>query len=229
MIDTAKTNVQLGEQVEAHLKSLGIHTPTTSLVNVDSNIKIEKITDLMTQVMETLGYDLTDDSLCETPRRVAKMYVKELMSGLSPNTFPKCTTVENKFCHGEEFVLVRNIKVKSVCEHHLMPFSDFGDADMGCTVAYIPRGKVLGLSKINRIVEYFSRRAQVQERLTAQICEALKFILQTDDVIVHMRAKHTCVSLRGVQDEQSSTTTLAAGGVFADKNSDLRKEFLSNL
>ncbi|CAL9962231.1 GTP cyclohydrolase [Vibrio phage D479] len=229
MFDKSKANAELGKSVEARLLELGIQTPTTDLVNVPAEEKIEKIEGLMTQVLETLGLDLADDSLVETPRRVAKMYVKELMSGLTPDHFPKCTTVENKFSHGDEFVLVKNIKVKSLCEHHLMPFSDFGDRDFGCTIAYIPGDKVLGLSKLNRIVEYFARRPQVQERLTSQICEALKHILGTDDVIVHMGAKHTCVSMRGVEDEQSVTTTLASGGRFAEKDSGLRREFLSNL
>ena len=183
----------------------------------------------MTEVMETMGLDLSDDSLVETPKRIAKMYVNELFVGLHPESFPKCTTVENKFSHGDEFVLVKGMKIKSVCEHHFMPFSDFNTPELGCTIAYIPKDKVLGLSKLNRIVEYFARRPQVQERLNAQICEALVHILGTEDVIVHMGAKHTCVSVRGQNDERSVTTTLAAKGRFAEKGNTLRHEFLANL
>lgn len=227
--EKTKSNIKLGQEVEAHLKSLGIQTPTTDKVFVDDSQKIDEITKHMEQIISILGYDLKDDSLAETPHRIAKMYVNELMWGIKPDAFPKCTTVENKFAHGDEFVLVKNIKVKSVCEHHFMPFGDFGDKDLGCTIAYIPKEKVLGLSKLNRIVEYFCRRGQVQERLTAQICEAIKYILGTDDVIVHMAGSHTCVSFRGVEDEQSVTTTLASGGRFAENGSALRREFLANL
>ncbi len=228
--DKSKANVELGREIEKVLRDQGIHTPTTDLVNMTSHQKLEIMVPLMTTILETMGLDLTDDSLMDTPRRVCKMWVNDLFAGLPPETFPKCTTVENKFSQEDEFVLVKNARVKSTCEHHFMPYSDmFGDNLGGCSVAYIPRDKVLGLSKINRVVEYFSRRPQVQERHTRQICEALKHILGTDDVIVHMHSAHTCVSMRGVEDENSSTVTLAAGGVFSSKNSDLRKEFLSNL
>lgn len=226
----SKCNPILGKEVNDHLTSLGINTPTIeSTLNVSNDEKIAIITEKMQEVLVCLGLDLTDDSLIETPKRVAKMYVNELMSGMKNDKFPKCTTVDNKFSHGDEFVLVKKAKVKSLCEHHLMPFSDFNKPDLGCSVAYIPKNKILGLSKINRLIEYFCRRPQVQERLTSQICEALKYILDTDDVIVHMSAAHTCVSMRGVEDENSYTTTLAAGGRFSDRNSSLRKEFLSNL
>ncbi len=223
----SKVNKELGIKVEEHLTKLGIQTPTVKdKLAVDSEEKITKIIPLMTELMEVLGLDLTDDSLTDTPRRIAKMYVNELMCGLQPDTFPKCTTVENKFCSGDEFVLVKNMKVKSLCEHHFAVFGSI-TPDLGCTIAYIPNEKVLGLSKLNRVVEYFSRRPQIQERLTNQICEALKFILDTDDVIVHIAGSHTCVSWRGVEDESSITTTLAAGGRFTE--GELRKEFLSNL
>lgn len=227
-LDRNKTSPELGMRVEQRLRDKGFHTPTIETTLSDKE-KIEKIIPLMAQVMEVLGLDLEDDSLQDTPKRIAKMYVEELMSGLPTENFPKCTTVENKFASQDEFVLVKDIKVKSLCEHHFMPFSDFGVEELGCTIAYIPTDKVLGLSKLNRVVEYFCRRPQVQERLTAQICEALKEILGTDDVVVHMGAKHTCVSLRGVEDEKSVTTTLSSSGKFAEKDSYLRREFLANL
>lgn len=225
-----KTNIELGKQVEAKLRELGIQTPTTDFVNGSDDAKVEMITEHLTKCMEIMGLDLSDDSLQDTPRRVAKMWVKELFAGLKPDRFPKCTTVENKFAHEGEFVLVKNIRVKSTCEHHFLPYSDmFGSDLLGCNIAYIPNEKVLGLSKLNRVVEYFSRRPQVQERHTAQICAALQEILGTEDVIVHMHSAHTCVSMRGVEDENSSTVTVSAGGVFAGKQSELRKEFMSNV
>lgn len=214
-----KRNSQLGLEVEQHLRSLGLHTPTIEVPHTEDE-KIAIIAQHMTAIMETLGYDLTDDSLCDTPKRVAKMYVKEIFSGLSPTNFPKCTTVENKMTTGKEFVLERNINVASTCEHHFLPI--LGRA----TVAYVPNAKVLGLSKLNRIVKYFSKRGQVQERLTFQIKEALCYILDTQNVAVYIDAAHTCVSTRGVEDVGSSTVTLAVSGVF-DSNDILRGEFLA--
>lgn len=220
--DKAKANSELGQMVEAHLRKLNLHTPTIES-NLTAEEKIEKITGLMTNVLETLGLDLTDDSLCDTPRRVAKMYVNEIFYGLDPNAFPKATAVENKMTCGKSFVLERGINVSSTCEHHLLPI--LGKA----AVAYIPEkgGKVIGLSKMNRIVEYFSKRPQVQERLTFQIKEAMSAILETEDVAVYIDAKHTCVSTRGVEDTGSSTVTLATGGAFDDAGSPVRAEFLA--
>lgn len=219
----SKKNSELGKAVRAHLIKVGIETPLTDKVDaLSDDEKISIIEEHMKGILETLGMDLTDDSLSETPHRVAKMYVKEIFSGLQTNTFPKCTTVENKFCHGDEFVLEQNITLFSDCEHHIRPI--IGHVH----VAYIPKKKVLGLSKLNRIVQYFGKRLSVQERLTHQIAEALSFIVESDDVIVMVDAKHTCVSQRGVQDTDSTTKTLAAKGVFAEHNSELRKEFLSN-
>jgi GTP cyclohydrolase I len=215
----SKSNPELGRLVNEHLTRLGINTPTIAeALAVSPERKIKKIEKLTAQMLEVLGLDLTDDSLEETPLRVAKMYVNETFSGLRNDTFPKCTTVENKFCHGDEFVLEKNITLYSDCEHHLRPI--IGVAH----VAYIPKQKVLGLSKLNRIVQYFARRPQVQERLTQQIAEAIKFICETDDVMVIVDAKHTCVSQRGVEDTNSSTSTAACLGQFAEHNSPLRKE-----
>ena len=166
----SKSNPELGRDVNKYLDSIGINTPITPLVKEDREVKLRKVAELTQQMLEVLGLDLTDDSLEETPMRVAKMYVDEIFSGLRYDTFPKCTTVENKFCNGEEFVLERNITLYSDCEHHLRPI--IGKAH----VAYIPGEKVLGLSKLNRITQYFAQRPQVQERLNQQIAHAISYI-----------------------------------------------------
>ena len=165
-------------------------------------------------IMNVLGLDLTDDSLNGTPHRVAKMFVKEIFSGLNPENKPKISVFDNKFKYGEMLV-EKNINMNSTCEHHFLPI--VGKAH----VAYLSSGQVIGLSKINRVVDYFARRPQVQERLTVQIANELKRILKTEDVAVIIDAKHLCVSSRGIQDEGSSTITAEYGGVFKDP---LRKE-----
>jgi GTP cyclohydrolase I len=222
ILATDKRDSTLGRAVQEHLKGLNLHTPT--VINEYSQLTIDERISIIEQhyatIMDVLGLDRTDDSLSETPRRVAKMYVKEIFSGLDIDNFPKCTTVENKMTTGKEFVLERSINVSSTCEHHLLPILGFA------TVAYIPNKKVLGLSKLNRIVKYFSKRPQVQERLTFQIKEALCAILDTQDVAVYIDAKHTCVSTRGVEDVGSSTVTLAASGIF-ETSDVLRGEFLA--
>jgi GTP cyclohydrolase I len=179
--------------------------------------KMALIEDRFREIMETLGLDLTDDSLCGTPHRVAKMYVREIFSGLNPANKPHMSVFENKFNYGEMLV-ERDINLNSTCEHHFLPI--VGKAH----VAYIANGQVIGLSKINRIVDYFARRPQVQERLTVQIAAELKKILKTEDVAVVIDARHMCVSSRGIEDEGSSTLTAEYGGVF--KNKDRREEFL---
>jgi len=161
-------------------------------------------------IMEILGLDLNDDSLKETPLRVAKMYVKELFQGLNPANMPSMTLFENKFQYNEMLV-EKSINFYTNCEHDFVPF--FGKAH----VAYISSGKVIGLSKLNRLVEYFSKRPQVQERLTMQIGKALQTIMQTQDVAVMMDAKHLCVSSRGVKDDSSNTITTFFGGQFQDE------------
>jgi GTP cyclohydrolase I len=182
--------------------------------------KIAKITENFREIMDTLGLDLTDDSLKDSPARVAKMYVKELFSGLKPENFPKITVIENKMLY-DQMVVVRDIKVISLCEHHFVTVH--GSAH----IAYIPSHGVIGLSKINRIADYFSRRPQVQERLTKQIVDALCHILGTEDVAVYIKAKHYCVISRGVQDINSETITTDLRGAFRN-NPDTRKEFLNN-
>lgn len=214
-----KTNEGLGYQVQKHLESLGLQTPITKAIDESESHKIDVIERHMTEIMKVLGLDLSDDSLEETPKRVAKMYVLEKFWGLKPENFPKCTTIENKMGY-DEMVLEKNISVMSDCEHHLVQI------DGKAHVAYIPKNKVLGLSKLNRIVEYFSRRPQVQERLGQQIGEALKFILETDDVAVVIEAKHYCVISRGVEDKNSTTTTSFLSGKFKE-NQSVRNEYLS--
>lgn len=219
----SKNNTELGRLVNDHLTSLGINTPITHAVTEDNNEKKRKIEALTREMLEVLGLDLTDDSLEETPMRVAKMYVDEIFSGLRYDTFPKCTTVQNKFCSGDEFVLEKNITLYSDCEHHLRPI--IGHAH----IAYIPGDNVLGLSKLNRITQYFAQRPQVQERLNQQIAHAIKFITGSDDVMVVIEAGHTCVSQRGIKDTQSTTVTACCLGVFGEHNSRLRKEVMLNI
>ena len=179
--------------------------------------KIERIKGDVRNIMETLGLDLTDDSLKGTPNRVAKMFVKEIFGGLDPDKRPKASTFENKYKYGEMLV-EKNITVYSTCEHHLLPI--VGRAH----VAYISNGTVVGLSKMNRIVDYFAKRPQVQERLTIQIVEELQKVLNTKNVACIIDAKHLCVNSRGIRDIESSTVTSEFGGKFKDKET--RREFL---
>lgn len=172
------------------------------------------------QIMETLGLDLTDDSLKGTPARVAKMYVEEVFSGLDPSNKPTVALFENKYLY-KEMLVEKDVTVKSFCEHHFVPI--VGRAH----VAYKSNGHVIGLSKINRIVQYYSKRPQVQERLTVQIAEELKRILKTEDVAVMIDARHMCVSLRGVEDDASGTVTTSFHGAFLNDN--VRSEFLTYL
>ena len=179
--------------------------------------KINRIQLDVEHIMETLGLDLTDDSLSGTPKRVAKMFVNEVFSGLDPKNKPKASTFENKYKYGEMLV-EKNITLYSTCEHHLLPI--VGRAH----VAYISNGTVVGLSKMNRIVEYYANRPQVQERLTIQIVRELQDVLNTEDVACVIDAKHLCVNSRGIKDIESSTVTSEFGGQF--KNKDIRREFL---
>lgn len=219
----SKSDKNLGIAVNKHLTKLGIHTPVIQeALDRPSEEKLEKIEHHMSEIMKVLGLDLTDDSLQDTPRRVAKMYVNEIFSGLLDDNFPKCTTVENKFSGQDDFVLEKNITLYSDCEHHIRPI--IGVAH----VAYIPGENVLGLSKLNRIVQYFAKRPQVQERLTQQIAEAIAFVTKSEDVIVRIDAKHLCVSQRGIKDTASSTVTMTAKGRFST-DSQLRSEFVNNL
>lgn len=182
--------------------------------------KMVLIEDKFRDIMDILGLDLSDDSLNGTPHRVAKMFVKEIFSGLNPQNKPKISVFENKFKYGEMLV-EKNINVNSTCEHHFLPI--IGKAH----VAYASSGQVIGLSKINRVVDYFARRPQVQERMTVQIANELKKILHTEDVAVVIEAKHLCVSSRGIQDEGSTTVTSEYGGIFKDQQR--KEEFLKYL
>lgn len=184
----------------------------------DDDLKIELIAKHFKEIMNILGLDLTDDSLKGTPRRVAKMYVKEAFSGLNPDNKPKATLFENKFNY-KEMVVEKDITFYSHCEHHFVPI--YGKVH----VAYISSGKVIGLSKINRIVQYFAKRPQVQERMTIQIAEELKSVLRTEDIGVVVDANHMCVSSRGVADTNSKTGTASFSGKFEEENT--KKEFLN--
>lgn len=179
--------------------------------------KIELIQERVTEILHILGMDLTDDSLKGTPKRVAKMYINELFSGLDPQNKPKASTFDNKYKYGEMLV-EKNITLYSTCEHHLLPI--VGKAH----VAYISNGTVVGLSKMNRIVQYYAQRPQVQERLTLQIVKELQNALNTKDVACVIDAKHLCVNARGIKDISSSTVTAEFGGVFQQQ--DKQQQFL---
>jgi GTP cyclohydrolase I len=211
-----KTDPELGKRVHEHLVKVGVETPIKER-NLDRKDKIDIIEGNFAEIMRALGLDLTDDSLMDTPKRVAKMYVNEIFWGLDYEAFPKCTTVDNKM-HYNEMVVERNVSVQSNCEHHFVVIDGLA------TVAYVPKQKVLGLSKINRIVEYFSKRPQIQERLTEQIFHTLQFILETEDVAVMIDAQHYCVKSRGVEDTGSSTVTSRLGGGFKNDPA-VRNEF----
>jgi GTP cyclohydrolase I len=213
-----KCDPELGQRVHEHLIACGVETPTFQH-SVDRKDKIELIERNFKNIMEVLGLDLDDDSLRDTPKRVAKMYVNEIFWGLDYEAFPKCTTVDNKMKY-DEMVVERNVSVQSNCEHHFVVIDGLA------TVGYIPKQKVLGLSKINRIVEYFSKRPQIQERLTEQVYHALQYILETDDIGVVINAQHYCVKSRGVEDTGSSTVTSRLGGVFRSDPS-VRTEFMN--
>ena len=179
--------------------------------------KMKQVESHFRQIMDVLGLDLTDDSLRGTPKRVAKMFVKEIFSGLNPENKPGISLFDNKFRY-RQMLVEKGIRVQSFCEHHFLPI--YGQAH----IAYIANGKVIGLSKLNRIVEYYARRPQVQERLTVQIANELKRVLGTEDVAVYIDAKHMCVEMRGVQHQHCSTVTAEYGGKFLNENT--RAEFL---
>ena len=218
--DKTKTDPVLGQKVHKYLVSVGVETPV-----IDNGLsrkeKIDKIEGNFNEIVTTLGLDLKDDSLMDTPKRVAKMYVNEIFWGLDYDAFPKVTVVDNKMKYNE-MVVEKGISVQSYCEHHLV------NIDGLATVAYVPNNKVLGLSKMNRVVEYFSRRPQIQERLTEQIYHALSFILETENVALTIDAKHFCVKSRGVEDTECSTITSRLGGNFK-AHPEVRAEFLALL
>jgi GTP cyclohydrolase I len=226
MFNPQTLNMKSKELIEINIDEIGDNHVMTSAetplredaFELDDDLKIELIEEKFRDIMNILGLDLTDDSLKGTPRRVAKMYVKEIFSGLNPQNKPKIALFENKY-HYKEMLVEKDITFYSNCEHHFVPI--IGKAH----VAYISNGKVIGLSKINRIVQYFAKRPQVQERLTIQIANYLKETLQTEDVAVIIDAHHLCVSSRGIQDITSSTITSSFNGKF--NNEQTRNEFLA--
>ena len=213
-----KTDPELGLEIHKHLVKCGVETPVLDN-GISRTEKIDIIKDKFTDIMNVMGLDLSDDSLQDTPNRVAKMFINEIFWGLDYEAFPKCTAVENKMEY-ESMVVERNINVQSNCEHHFVVIDGVG------TVAYIPNKKVLGLSKLNRVVEYFAKRPQIQERLTEQVFYALQYILVTDHIAVVIDAQHYCVKSRGVEDVGSSTITSKLGGGFK-KDKALRAEFMN--
>ena len=202
---------------EAHVATSGDTPLRDDAFDLSDAEKINRIKEDVKNIMETLGLDLTDDSLKGTPNRVAKMFVQEIFGGLHPDRKPKASTFENKYKYNEMLV-EKNITLYSTCEHHLLPI--VGKAH----IAYISKGTVVGLSKMNRIVDYFAKRPQVQERLTMQVVKELQQVLGTEDVACVIDAKHLCVNSRGIRDIDSSTVTSEFGGAF--KNPEVKREFL---
>lgn len=214
-------DIDIIEAGDDHMYTGSVETPMRDDAFVLTNSeKKEKIAKHFKEIMLTLGLDLDDDSLKGTPERVAKMYVEEIFSGLDPTNKPKPALFENKYAYNEMLV-EKNITLYSNCEHHFVPI--IGKAH----IAYISNGKVIGLSKLNRIAQYFAKRPQVQERLTVQIARELQDILDTEDVAVIIDARHLCVSSRGVKDVNSDTVTSFFGGQFIDE--DRKREFFSYL
>lgn len=208
---------EIEEMGDAHAGSSANTPLREDAFNLSDEEKIDLIKKDVKNILDTLGLDLNDDSLKGTPQRVAKMFVNEIFSGLHPKRKPKASTFENKYKYGEMLV-EKNITVYSTCEHHLLPI--VGKAH----VAYISNGTVVGLSKMNRIVDYFAKRPQVQERMTMQIVHELQNVLGTPDVACVVDAKHLCVNSRGIRDIESSTVTSEFGGAFKQK--EIRREFL---
>lgn len=217
----SKMNDERIEEIGENHVGTSAKTPLRAdAFDISDEEKIEKIQESVKDILNTLGMDLTDDSLKGTPKRVAKAFVNELFMGLNPANMPKPSTFDNNYKYGEMLV-EKNIVVYSTCEHHLLPI--IGRAH----VAYISDGKVIGLSKMNRIVEYFAKRPQVQERLTMQVVQSLQEALGTPDVACVIDAKHLCVNSRGIKDIESSTVTAEFGGKFKEK--DTKREFLDYL
>ena len=208
---------QIDEIGDQHLSTSRVTPMRPNAFDLSNSEKILLIEEKMREILYVLGMDLTDDSLSGTPTRVAKMFVNEIFSGLHPNNKPKASSFENKYQYGEMLV-EKNITLYSTCEHHLLPI--VGKAH----VAYISNGTVVGLSKMNRIVDYYAKRPQVQERLTLQIVEELQKVLKTKNVACVIDAKHLCVNSRGISDVNSSTVTSEFGGRFKEK--DVKREFL---
>ena len=211
---------RIDEIGENHVATSAKNPIRLDAFDISNEEKIAKIEESVKDILHTLGMDLTDDSIQGTPKRVAKAFINEMFMGLDPKNKPKASTFDNNYNYGEMLV-EKNIVLYSTCEHHLLPI--IGRAH----VAYISDGKVIGLSKMNRIVEYFSKRPQVQERLTMQIVQAMQEALGTQDVACVIDAKHLCVNSRGIKDIESSTVTSEFGGKFKEKET--KKEFLQYL
>ncbi|KFI13876.1 GTP cyclohydrolase [Vibrio coralliilyticus] len=205
------------KKVQEALIARGLETPLVPS-EMTADEKYQRIRGLLTEVISTLGLDLTDDSLAETPHRISKMYVHEIFSGLDYQNFPKISVIENKMAV-DEMVKVSDVNITSTCEHHFITIDGLAQ------VAYIPSNKIIGLSKINRIVRFFAQRPQVQERLTQQILVAIQTLTETENVAVSIKATHYCVKSRGVMDTSSETSTTALGGIFKT-NPQTRAEFL---
>jgi len=210
MLNTQLNDISVEEIGDEHIGTSYDTPMKADAFDMDDTLKMKLIEDKFRDIMEIMGLDLTDDSLSGTPKRVAKMYIKEIFSGLNPDNKPKIALFENKYKYNEMLV-EKDITFYSNCEHHFVPI--IGKAH----VAYISSGKVIGLSKINRIVNYYAKRPQVQERLTVQIANELKTILETEDVAVIIDAEHLCVSSRGVEDVNSSTVTAQFDGKFKEE------------
>lgn len=210
---------ELFEMIGDNHQMTSAETPlrTDAFLKSDKD-KMSSIEKHFFQIMEEIGLDMTDDSLQGTPHRVAKMFIQEIFSGLNPANKPKISVFDNSY-HYDKMLVEADISFNSTCEHHFLPI--IGKAHIG----YVSSGKVIGLSKLNRIVDYYSRRPQVQERLIMQIFNELKSVLETDSVIVVMEAKHLCVSSRGIKDESSFTSTIQYGGIFNEKEN--RNDFFS--
>lgn len=215
--DTSLTLEEVFEVGEAHVGTAYDTPIRPDAFDLSDDAKMKLIQGHFEEIMNIMGLDLTDDSLKGTPKRVAKMFIKEIFSGLNPENKPKVSLFENKFGY-RQMLVERDIKVQSFCEHHFLPI--YGKAH----IAYIANGQVIGLSKINRIVDYYARRPQVQERLTIQIANELKKALGTEDIAVYIDAKHMCVQARGIEHEGSSTVTAEYSGKFLNENT--RDEFL---
>lgn len=220
----AKVNNELGWQVHKHLVEKGVETPAffdfnhAAITNPDN---IDSTQSHVAGMMNNLGLDLTDDSLAETPHRIAKMWHQEIAKGLDYNEFPNCMEVENKFGY-DELICVKDIEIKSLCEHHWQPIAGYAN------IAYLPSNKVIGLSKLARVADFFSRRPQVQERLTLQIAYALQYVLDTPTVAVYIDAEHFCMKMRGVEEPCSTTATSYMGGEFRS-NPSLKQEFFNTV
>lgn len=213
-LDKTKTDPKLGNEIHELLLENGLETPMIHGITGEGAFKV--IEESFENILKALNMDITDDSISHTPRRMAKMYTKEIFWGLDYSNFPKIMAIENKMGY-DNFLIERHIKVTSMCEHHFVPI--VGEA----CIAYIPNGKVIGLSKLNRITEFFCRRPQVQERLSEQIFLALSHILDTENIAVMIKADHFCVKTRGVEDVNSDTITSKLGGNFFSGH--LRNEF----